>query len=69
MAIAAGPVLAFGTVVLGFSFSIVFTVHHDKGSLIRFFLGVTLQDTSSHFAMLLEIDSATCHSTCPVVRF
>ena len=68
MAIAAGPVLAFGTVVLGFSFSIVFIVHQDKGSLIRFFLGVTLQDTSSHFAMLLEIDSATCHSTCPVVR-
>ena len=51
MAIAAGPVLAFGTVVLGFSFSIVFTVHQDKGSLIRFFLGVTLQDTSSSFDM------------------
>ena len=36
MAIAAGPVLAFGTVVLGFSFSIVFTVHQDRGSLILF---------------------------------
>ena len=70
MAIAAGTVLAFGTVVLGFSFSVVFTVHQDKGSLIRFFSG---RDFAGHFVarrhalsrhvQWFDSDALACHWT------